>query len=60
VDALIATFGTAGEEVEDDTVKISIVGKPNVASRACSTKSLGKSAPSLAQSLVYRDAIDTI
>ncbi|MBN2550730.1 MAG: ribosome biogenesis GTPase Der [Anaerolineales bacterium] len=60
LDALVSSFPTRGEEVEDETVKIAIVGKPNVGKSSLLNRLLGQE-----RSIVSpipgttRDAVDT-
>lgn len=60
LDALVASFPAKGEEVEDESVKIAIVGKPNVGKSSLLNKLLGEE-----RSIVSpipgttRDAVDT-
>ncbi len=60
LDALVASFPTAGEEAEDDSVKIAIVGKPNVGKSSLLNRLVGEE-----RSIVSpipgttRDAVDT-
>lgn len=60
LDALIATFEKEGVEVEDDTVKIAIVGKPNVGKSSLLNKLLGEERAIVSPIAgTTRDAIDT-
>ncbi|HJW91289.1 MAG TPA: ribosome biogenesis GTPase Der [Anaerolineales bacterium] len=60
LDALVATFEQQGEEVEDDSVKISIVGKPNVGKSSLLNRLLGEERAIVSDIPgTTRDAIDT-
>jgi GTP-binding protein len=60
LDALIATFKMQGEEVEDDVVKIAIVGKPNVGKSSLLNQILGEERAIVSPIAgTTRDAIDT-
>ena len=60
LDALVASFKQSGEEIEDDSVKIAIVGKPNVGKSSLLNRITGEE-----RSIVSpipgttRDAVDT-
>jgi len=60
LDALVASFKQAGEEIEDDSVKVAIVGKPNVGKSSLLNRITGEE-----RSIVSpipgttRDAVDT-
>jgi GTP-binding protein len=60
LDALVASFKQAGEETEDDSVKVAIVGKPNVGKSSLLNRITGEE-----RSIVSpipgttRDAVDT-
>lgn len=60
LDALVATFRERGEEQEDDSVKIAIVGKPNVGKSSLLNKLLGEER-AIVSSIpgTTRDAVDT-
>lgn len=60
LDALVATFGERGEESEDETVKIAIVGKPNVGKSSLLNRLLGEERAIVSPIAgTTRDAIDT-
>jgi len=60
LDALVATFKQEGAEVEDDTVKIAIVGKPNVGKSSLLNQLLGEERAIVSPIAgTTRDAIDT-
>ena len=60
LDALVATFEKEGEEVEDDAVKIAIVGKPNVGKSSLLNQLLGEERAIVSPIAgTTRDAIDT-
>jgi GTP-binding protein len=60
LDALVATFGERGEEAEDDSVKIAIVGKPNVGKSSLLNRLLGEERAIVSPIAgTTRDAIDT-
>jgi GTP-binding protein len=60
LDALIATFEKEGQEVEDDSVKIAIVGKPNVGKSSLLNQILGEERAIVSPIAgTTRDAIDT-
>lgn len=60
LDALVATFGERGEETEDDSVKIAIVGKPNVGKSSLLNRLLGEERAIVSPIAgTTRDAIDT-
>jgi GTP-binding protein len=60
LDALVATFAVQGEEVEDDSVKIAIVGKPNVGKSSLLNRLLGEERAIVSEIPgTTRDAIDT-
>ncbi len=60
LDALIDTFKKEGEEVEDESVKIAIVGKPNVGKSSLLNKILGEERAIVSPIAgTTRDAIDT-
>jgi GTP-binding protein len=60
LDALVATFKREGEEVEDDSVKIAIVGKPNVGKSSLLNQLLGEERAIVSPIAgTTRDAIDT-
>jgi GTP-binding protein len=60
LDALIATFEKEGQETEDDSVKIAIVGKPNVGKSSLLNKLLGEERAIVSPIAgTTRDAIDT-
>ncbi len=60
LDALIATFKVAGEEAEDESVKIAIVGKPNVGKSSLLNRLLGEERAIVSPIAgTTRDAIDT-
>ena len=60
LDALVATFKKEGEEVEDESVKISIVGKPNVGKSSLLNQLLGEERAIVSPIAgTTRDAIDT-
>lgn len=60
LDALVATFKHQGEEEEDESVKISIVGKPNVGKSSLLNRLLGEERAIVSPIPgTTRDAIDT-
>ena len=60
LDALVATFRERGEEAEDDSVKIAIVGKPNVGKSSLLNCLLGEERAIVSPIAgTTRDAIDT-
>jgi GTP-binding protein len=60
LDALVATFKKEGEEVEDDSVKVAIVGKPNVGKSSLLNQILGEERAIVSPIAgTTRDAIDT-
>jgi GTP-binding protein len=60
LDALVATFRKQGEEVQDDSVKIAIVGKPNVGKSSLLNRLLGEERAIVSPIPgTTRDAIDT-
>jgi len=60
LDALVATFENMGEETEDDSVKIAIVGKPNVGKSSLLNHLLGEERAIVSPIAgTTRDAIDT-
>jgi GTPase len=60
LDALVATFKERGEEEDDDSVKIAIVGKPNVGKSSLLNKLLGEERAIVSPIPgTTRDAIDT-
>jgi GTP-binding protein len=60
LDALVATFKKEGEEVEDETVKIAIVGKPNAGKSSVLNQILGEDRAIVSPIAgTTRDAIDT-
>ena len=60
LDALVATFRERGEEAEDDSVKIAIVGKPNVGKSSLLNRLLGEERAIVSPIAgTTRDAIDT-
>jgi GTPase len=60
LDALIATFPAQGEETEDESVKIAIVGKPNVGKSSLLNHLLGEERAIVSPIPgTTRDAIDT-
>ena len=60
LDALVATFREAGEEQEDESVKIAIVGKPNVGKSSLLNKLLGQERAIVSPIAgTTRDAVDT-
>jgi GTP-binding protein len=60
LDALIATFPQAGEEEEDESVKIAIVGKPNVGKSSLLNRLVGEERVIVSPIPgTTRDAIDT-
>lgn len=60
LDALIASFEQAGEEEEDESVKIAIVGKPNVGKSSLLNRLLGEERAIVSPIAgTTRDAIDT-
>ena len=60
LDALVATFKQEGEEVDEDSVKIAIVGKPNVGKSSLLNRLLGEERAIVSPIAgTTRDAIDT-
>jgi GTPase len=60
LDALVATFRDQGEEVEDDSIKIAIVGKPNVGKSSLLNRLLGEERAIVSEIAgTTRDAVDT-
>jgi len=60
LDALVATFEKDGEEVEEDVVKIAIVGKPNAGKSSLLNRILGEERAIVSPIAgTTRDAIDT-
>ncbi|HNT23484.1 MAG TPA: ribosome biogenesis GTPase Der [Anaerolineales bacterium] len=60
LDALVDTFETRGEEEEDESVKIAIVGKPNVGKSSLLNRLLGEERAIVSPIAgTTRDAIDT-
>ena len=60
LDALVATFRERGEEAEDESVKIAIVGKPNVGKSSLLNRLLGEERAIVSPIAgTTRDAIDT-
>ncbi len=60
LDALVATFQVEGEETEDESVKIAIVGKPNVGKSSLLNRLLGEERAIVSPIAgTTRDAIDT-
>jgi GTPase len=60
LDALVASFMKAGEEAEDDSVKVAIVGKPNVGKSSLLNQLLGEERAIVSPIAgTTRDAIDT-
>jgi len=60
LDALVATFKREGAELEDDSVKIAIVGKPNVGKSSLLNQLLGEERAIVSPIAgTTRDAIDT-
>jgi GTPase len=60
LDALVDTFEKQGEEAEDETVKIAIVGKPNVGKSSLLNQLLGEERAIVSPIAgTTRDAIDT-
>jgi len=60
LDVLVATFKKQGEEVEDDSVKIAIVGKPNSGKSSLLNQILGEERAIVSPIAgTTRDAIDT-
>ena len=60
LDALVATFEKKGEEVEDESLKIAIVGKPNVGKSSLLNRLLGEERAIVSPIPgTTRDAIDT-
>jgi GTP-binding protein len=60
LDALVATFPVHGEETEDESVKIAIVGKPNVGKSSLLNRLLGQERAIVSPIPgTTRDAIDT-
>jgi GTP-binding protein len=61
LDALVATFQERGEEEEDESVKIAIVGKPNVGKSSLLNQLLGEERAIVSPIAgTTRDAIDTV
>lgn len=60
LDALVATFTSSGEEEEDESIKIAIVGKPNVGKSSLLNRLLGEERAIVSPIPgTTRDAIDT-
>jgi GTPase len=60
LDALVAEFKEQGEEVEDDSVKIAIVGKPNVGKSSLLNRLFGQERAIVSPIAgTTRDAVDT-
>jgi GTPase len=60
LDALVDVFNKEGEEVEDDSVKVAIVGKPNVGKSSLLNRLLGEERAIVSPIAgTTRDAIDT-
>lgn len=60
LDALVATFRTSGEETEDESAKIAIVGKPNVGKSSLLNRLLGEERAIVSPIPgTTRDAVDT-
>jgi GTPase len=60
LDALVATFKQQGEEADDESVKIAIVGKPNVGKSSLLNRLLGEERTIVSPIAgTTRDAIDT-
>jgi len=60
LDALVASFRVSGEEIEDESVKIAIVGKPNVGKSSLLNRLLGEERAIVSPIAgTTRDAIDT-
>jgi GTPase len=60
LDAMVASFKDQGEELEDDSVKIAIVGKPNVGKSSLLNKLIGEERAIVSPIAgTTRDAIDT-
>lgn len=60
LDALVATFNRQGEEEEDESVKVAIVGKPNVGKSSLLNRILGEERAIVSPIAgTTRDAIDT-
>jgi GTPase len=60
LDALVASFRITGEEIEDESVKIAIVGKPNVGKSSLLNRLLGEERAIVSPIAgTTRDAIDT-
>ena len=60
LDALVASFHFSGEEIEDESVKIAIVGKPNVGKSSLLNRLLGEERAIVSPIAgTTRDAIDT-
>jgi GTP-binding protein len=61
LDALVASFADRGEETEDDSVKIAIVGKPNVGKSSLLNRLVGEERAIVSPIAgTTRDAIDTL
>lgn len=60
LDALVAVFEVSGEEVEDESIKFAIVGKPNVGKSSLLNRLLGEERAIVSPIAgTTRDAIDT-
>jgi GTP-binding protein len=60
LDALVAAFKTTGEEEEDESIKIAIVGKPNVGKSSLLNRLVGEERAIVSPiSGTTRDAVDT-
>jgi GTP-binding protein len=60
LDTVVATFDISGEEQEDDSIKIAIVGKPNVGKSSLLNKLLGEERAIVSPIPgTTRDAVDT-
>ncbi len=61
LEALVSSFQVSGEEMEDDSVKIAIVGKPNVGKSSLLNKLLGEERAIVSEIPgTTRDAVDTL